>query len=407
MTNSISSWKKTFFIFWISQASSLLGSSLVQFALVWWLTQTTGSASILAAASTIAILPEILISPFAGAIVDRTNRKKMMMIADAAIAAVTIVLALFFLFDIIETWHIYVVMFVRAAGSAFHFPAEQASISLMVPEEHLSRIAGLNQAMQGGISIAAPALGALVLELLGVEGTLIIDVITAALAICLLLLIHIPQPEQQSNNAAISPASVWKDMVSGFKYLLHLKGLVATTIIAMVIKLGLSPAFSLLPLLVKQHFNGNAAQYALVESVFGIGMVIGGVILGIWGGFKKKIYTIWFGTVGLGISMILISLIPSHQFILLLGVAFMLSLLFPFIDGPYLAILQTNVEPNFQGRVLTLNTSLMWITTPIGLAIAGPISDHFGLSVWYILAGILCLAGAGVGMILPVTRNME
>ena len=407
MTKSSTSWKRTFFIFWISQASSLLGSSLVQFALVWWITQTTGSASILAAASTIAVLPEILISPFAGAIIDRTNRKKMMILADTAIAAITIVLAIFFLLDIIEIWHIYVIMFVRSAGSAFHYPAEQASISLMVPGKQLSRIAGLNQAMQGGINIAAPALGALTLELLGVQGTLIIDVITAALAIVLLMVIHIPQPKQISKNAQITLASLWKDMLAGFHYITQWKGMFAITLIAMGFKFALSPAFSLMPLLVSKHFNGSASQYALTESLGGIGLVLGGILLGIWGGFKKRIYTIWFGLTVLGLCMLFISFLLPSQFTAFLFAMFILGLMIPLIDGPFTAILQANVEPDFQGRVMTIVSSLLWITTPLGLSIAGPVSDHFGLSIWYAIAGLLCVASTIVGIMLPFVRNLE
>jgi DHA3 family macrolide efflux protein-like MFS transporter len=168
--NQNRSWVKPFFIFWISQAFSLFGSTLVQFAIVWWLTKTTGSASILAAASAIAIIPEIVVSPFAGVIVDRSNRKIIMMLADSIIAVVTILLAVLFYFGVVQIWQIYVVMFIRAVGESFHYPAEQASVALMVPSDSLSRIAGLNQALRGGVNIIAPPLGALLLEVLNVQG---------------------------------------------------------------------------------------------------------------------------------------------------------------------------------------------------------------------------------------------
>ena len=402
-----SAWKKPFFAFWISQAFSLFGSTLVQFALVWWLTKTTGSASILATATAIAILPEIVVSPFAGAIVDRTNRKTIMMISDSLIAIATIILAVMFYFGIVQIWHIYVLMFIRAIGGAFHFPAEHASVSLMVPGEQLSRIAGLNQALRGSVNIVAPPLGALLLEWLDVQGTLSVDFVTAFFAVAILFFIRIPQPETDPKKATLTFKSLLVDMLGGLRYILNWKGLVALIVIAMGFKIALSPAFSLLPLLVSKHFNGEAGQYALVESVAGIGVVVGGVLLGIWGGFKKKIWTIWCSLTAIGICFILISFLGSNQFTTFIVMIFALSFMVPFIDGPFLAILQASVTPEFQGRVLTMTTSLLWLTTPIGLAIAGPVSDRFGLPIWYFIAGVLSLLGMAVGLLLPQVRNIE
>ena len=147
-------WQRRFFTIWMGQAFSLFGSQLVQFALVWWLTQSTGSAKVLAMASLAGILPQIFLSPFAGALVDRWNRRKVMIAADAGIALATISLAVLFALKAVEIWHIYALMFIRSLGSAFHWPAMQASTTLLVPEELLSRIAGLNQTLQGAANIA-------------------------------------------------------------------------------------------------------------------------------------------------------------------------------------------------------------------------------------------------------------
>jgi DHA3 family macrolide efflux protein-like MFS transporter len=400
-------WKKPFFTFWVSQAFSLFGSSLVQFALVWWLTKTTGSASILATASAVAVLPEIIVSPFAGAIIDRSNRKRVMILADGVIALATVVLAVVFYFGAVQIWQIYLLMFVRSVGGAFHYPAEQASISLMVPEKHLSRIAGLNQALYGGINIIAPPAGALLLELLDVQGTLAVDVITAFIAISILLFIHIPQPAAKEEKEPISVSSLFADLKGGLQYIFNWKGLVALIAIAMAFKLALSPAFSLLPLLVSKHFNGDAAQYALVESISGIGVVIGGLLLGVWGGFKKRIWTMWMSLSSIGLCLLWVSTMGSGQFSLFLPAMFLFGFMVPFIDGPFIAIIQANVSPEYQGRVLTMTTSLLWLTTPIGLGIAGPVADAFGIPIWYAIAGALCLVGMLVGILLPQVRNIE
>jgi DHA3 family macrolide efflux protein-like MFS transporter len=174
-------WKTRFFTIWSGQAFSLLGSMLVQFALVWWLTSATGSATVLATATLVAMLPQVFLSPFAGALVDRWNRRVVMMMADSTIAVSSLVLAYLFATDQAQIWHVYAIMFIRSAGAAFHWPAMQASTSLMVPQEHLSRVAGFNQMLQGAMSIIAPVLGAVLIVVLPMQGVLLIDVFTAML----------------------------------------------------------------------------------------------------------------------------------------------------------------------------------------------------------------------------------
>src|SRR5215216_7140935 len=189
-------WAGRFFTIWSGQALSLFGSALVQFSLIWWLTQKSGSATVLAIATLVGMLPQIVIGPFAGALVDRWNRRIIMIVADGTIAAFSLLLAYLFATGTVQVWHVYAIMAVRALGGAFHFPAMSASTPLMVPKEQLTRINGLNQALQGVNSLAAPPLGALLLGILTTQGVLLIDVGTAMLAILPLLFIPIPQPPQ-------------------------------------------------------------------------------------------------------------------------------------------------------------------------------------------------------------------
>jgi MFS family permease len=155
-----------FFTVWTGQAVSLLGSQLVQFALVWWLTETTGSATVLAGATIVALLPQILFSPFAGALVDRWNRRAVMIVADTAIALATLLLAALFALGIVEVWHVFALTFIRSLGGAFHWPAMQASTTLMVPQKHFARVAGLNQTLFGATNVISPPVGALLLQVL-------------------------------------------------------------------------------------------------------------------------------------------------------------------------------------------------------------------------------------------------
>jgi DHA3 family macrolide efflux protein-like MFS transporter len=180
-------WARRFFTIWTGQALSLFGSALVQFALIWWLTQESGSATVLAIATLVGMLPQIVIGPFAGALVDRWNRRIIMIAADAMIAIFTLLLAYLFATGTIQIWHVYAIMAIRSLGGAFHFPAMAASTPLMVPDEQLTRINGLNQALQGVNSLVAPPAGALLISILPTQGILMIDVGTAMLAILPLL----------------------------------------------------------------------------------------------------------------------------------------------------------------------------------------------------------------------------
>ena len=170
MTASSTNWARTFFTFWTGQALSLFGTQLVQFALVWWLTETTGSATVLATATLVGVLPNVFLAPVAGVLVDRWSRRTIMIASDGAVALATLALAVDFALGVVQVWHVYLALFVRAAVGTFQFPAAQASTSLMVPPEQLARVAGLNQMLQGGMIIIAPPIGALLLGVLPTPG---------------------------------------------------------------------------------------------------------------------------------------------------------------------------------------------------------------------------------------------
>lgn len=403
----IKNWKRHFFPFWTSQMLSLLGSSLVQFSLVWWLTKETGSATILVMASMFALIPEIVIQPFAGAITDRINRKKVIIIADALIAIATLVLGVFFFLDRVEIWYIYAIMAIRAIGSAFHYPAEQASVSLMVPRDQLARIAGLNQAAKGIINIVAAPLGALVMDLIGVEGSLMIDVVTAILAVGIVSFTFIPRQQELEKKDGSWFGVVMHDMKEGFQYLIGWKGLMVVTVMALIFKIALSPAFSLIPLLVSNHFGGDAAQYSLVEVAAGIGIILGGSILGMWGGFKKKIYTMLMGGIGVGVGMIVLGLIPQNGFYYSLPTMLVIGFMIPMVDGSLMAIMQEKIDNEYQGRVFTMFGSILYLSTPVGLAVAGPLSDAMGVQFWFVLAGILMILSMAGGIFFKSLRNIE
>lgn len=386
----------------------MIGSRVAQFALVWWLTKLTGSATVLATASMVALLPDILFAPVAGALVDRWNRRLVMIVADGMIALASLWLAYLFWTDAMQVWHVYIIMLVRSVGGSFHWPAMQASTSLMVPDRHLTRVAGLNQTMKGGLNIVGPPLGALFMTLLPLYGVMLMDVGTAMLAITPLVFVHVPQPKRDGTGVQ-SPEkpSIWADMGAGLRYVREWPGLMTLIGAAMIFKIALTPAFSLLPLLVSEHFGGGAAQLSLLESIAGVGILLGGLILSVWGGFRRRIFTTMMGTVVLGVSFLVLGLTPGTSFWMALVSTFVIGLTIPLIDGPIMAILQGTVAPEMQGRVFTIMGSLLSVTSPLGLAIAGPVSDRLGLQVWYVTAGVLCGIVGMVGFFLPTLANIE
>ena len=397
-------WAATFLAIWSGQACSLLGSRVAQFALIWWLTQLTGSATILATASLVALVPEIVLMPIAGVYIDRWNRRIVMIVADGVIALASLWLAYLFWSGAIQYWHVYVIMFVRAVGGSFHWPAMQASTSLMVPHEHLTRVAGLNQTLFGLLGIFGPPLGALCMGVLPLFGIMLIDVFTAALAIVPLLFVQVPQPPRR---AGAGQASFWTDMRAGLVYLLDWRGMLFIIGMAVIFKIATTPAFTLFPLLVSAHFKGDAAQLSLLEALLGIGMVAGGLIMSAWGGTKRRIYTSLVALALSGLCFVVIGFTPATAFWLALAGVFVIGFLMPFVDGTLMAVLQVSIEPEMQGRVFTLLGSLFSISSPIGLALAGPVSDAFGLMIWYVAGGVLTTVTSLAMLFVPDVINVE
>jgi len=400
-------WKQKFIPIWGAQIFSLLGSGLVQFALVWYITQQTGSAAMLATATFVGLLPDVLLSPFTGALVDRLNRRVVMIIADGAIALTTLGLVLLFAFDRIEIWHIFVVLFMRSLGGTFHWPAMQASTALMVPDQHLSRFAGLNQALRGGLNIIAPPLGALLMSLLQFYQVIAVDVITALIAITPLFFISIPQPRQSDAQTRVTPSSVMRDVVGGFNYVKHWRGMFILILTAAFLNFLLAPSGTLMPLMVTDVFHGDVWKLSLLESMMGIGIVAGGLTIGVWGGFKNRIITVLLGVIGIGLGVLIFGLAPSNLFWLAVVGMAITGFMSPVANGPLHAIMQSKIEPEMQGRVMGLTNSLCMMMMPIALLIAAPVAEWIGLRVWYWAGGALVMIITALSFLIRDVADLE
>ncbi len=400
-------WARRFFTVFTGQALSLFGSSLVQFALIWHLTQKTGSATVLATASLFGMLPQILLGPIAGTIVDRGNRRIIMIVSDSLIAVSTLLLAYLFWSGAAEVWHVYLALTVRSAGGAFHHPAMSASTTLMVPKEHLARVSGANQTLQGLVSIVAPPVGALLVAVMPTQNVLIIDVLTAILGVTPLLFYSIPQPERKDVHPSAPKAGFLQDLGAGFKYMASWPGLLMLGLMAAMLNFLLAPTSALTPLLVTKYFGKGALELGSLDSFFGVGMIAGGITLSVWGGFKKKIVTSLTGIVLFSFAILAIAAAPADKFWIMIVSMFFIGFMMPMANGPLHALFQSVVEPGMQGRVMSLVSSVAQAMMPLGFLIAGPVTDATSYQTWFWVAGILnLLIGLG-GFLVPALINIE
>ncbi len=382
----------------------MFGSRLVRFTIVWYLTLQTGSATVLAIATIMALLPQVLIAPFAGSYVDRWNRRRTMIAADMIIALSILFLVAMFHFGTIEIWHIYLAMLIGSAAGAFHWPAMLASTSLMVPKKHLLRVGGLNHTLQGAAGIIAPPLGALVLILLPMSTILMIDVVTAIIAIGALAAVHVPQPERTSLSME---KSVLGDMMDGFRFLRKTRGILLIVVMAMFLNLVGGPASALIPILVTNHFHGDVTYLAIIQSASAIGMVLSGILLGIWGGGKRRTFTALIALIVMGILDMLIGLMPPDAFFQATALFFLVAGLGTIVNGSILALLQSTVPADKQGRVYGLVASGATAMMPIGLVIAGPVADAYGVPIWFIASGVATIVLGTAALLTPSVRALD
>lgn len=383
----LQSWQKSFFTIYIGQAFSLLSSSAVQFSIIWWITVKTGSALALTIASVVGLLPQAVIGPFAGVWIDRYNRKTIMIIADSAVAISSLALGLSFFFGTPSMVFIYIVLFMRALGETFHKPAMQAAIPRLVPEAELTKAGGFGQMIQSACSMAGPMLGAFLMSITTLQYAMLVDIIGAALAVLTLSLVKINEYRVNSNNKL----NVIEDMKAGIKAIKANKALMRVSIPMLLSTIVFVPLGTLLPLIIKVYFNGTAWHNGIVQTLFSSGMLISAMVIGVTGGLKKQFLMISLGVFILGVCSLIGGVIPGNAFGLFCIVVFIMGTTGMMTNIPFTAYLQKTIPQENLGKVISLVTSLMSFAAPIGMFIAGPVSEIVGVSNWLIIAGILML----------------
>jgi MFS transporter, DHA3 family, macrolide efflux protein len=362
---------RSFVTIWIGQIVSMFGSGLTQFALGVWVYQKTGSVTLFTLIAVFATLPAISLSPFAGALVDRFDRRWLMILSDAGAAAATAALVLLLWADRLELWHLYVIVALISTANAVQFPAFGASITLLVPKQHFGRVGGMMQFGTSAAEILAPLLAGVLIGTLHIHGVIAIDLATFLFAAVMLLLIRIPRPEVSAAGAA-GRGSLLRQAGFGWTYIRQRPGLLA--LLAYFSGINFLFPFGLVlatPLVLS--FAGTE-ELGMVLAIGAAGSVVGSLVMSAWGGPKRKIH----GILGLGpvlaLGLVLAGLRPSVP--LVAAGLFLAFSAIPILNASSQAIWQVKVEPDVQGRVFAMRRMIAQITAPLAFFLAGPLAEN-------------------------------
>src|SRR5574344_1342306 len=377
-------WKLKFYTIWAGQAVSLITSAILQMAIIFYLTEKTGSAMVLSMASLLGFLPYAVFGPAIGVLVDRHDRKKIMIGADLIIAAAGAVLAIVALYMELPIWMVMVVLFIRSIGTAFHTPALNAVTPLLVPEEQLTKCAGYSQSLQSISYIVSPAVAALLYSVWELNAIIAIDVLGAVIASITVAIVRIPKLGDQVQS--LKPNFI-REMKEGMAVLRQNKGLYA--------------------LITMEYFNGTPMHISITEIAYASGMLIGGLLLGLFGNYQKRILLITASIFMMGISLTISGLLPQSGFFIFVVCCAIMGLSVPFYSGVQTALFQEKIKPEYLGRVFSLTGSIMSLAMPIGLILSGFFADRIGVNHWFLLSGILIICIAIVCPMITEIRKLD
>lgn len=384
-------WKRVFAIIWTGQFLSILTSSIVNFAIVLWLSLETGSAEVLAFATMAALLPQSVLGLFTGIFIDRWKRKRVMIMADSFIAFCTLILAVLFYFDLAKISHIYVLLALRSVGSAFHMPAMQASVPLLAPKSELMRIAGINQVIQSVCNIAGPALAGLFITMMKMTNILLLDVAGAAFACLSLCFVFIPDPSHEERNSELH---LWREAKEAIMEVRNQYGLSWLFLLSILATFVIMPVSVLFPLMTLNHFAGNAFQVSLVEVSWGGGALLAGALLGLKKYRWNEILLINGMYIALGLTFLFSGLLPVSGFIWFAVLTALGGVCGSLYFATFTTVIQSRIDPGVMGRVFSFYMSFSMLPSMIGLLSTDFLADSIGLGNTFIISGgFLCLIG--------------
>jgi DHA3 family macrolide efflux protein-like MFS transporter len=384
------SWKKQFAIIYAGQAFSLLGSAAVQFAVIWWLTVQTESAVTLTLASIVSFLPHMFVGPFAGVWIDRYNRRSVMIAADGLIALSSAILgAAFWLSNAPSVWVIYAMLFLRGLGNTFHGPAMQAAIPLLVPGEMLGKAGGWGNLVNSLSTMLGPALGAALMAAAPIAGIMLVDILGAAFAITCLWFVAIPDIPQTAEKPNFRA-----DFKLGFAAIRKNKPLMAALPPLILSSIIYMPLGALFPLLVRTHFMGGAWHNGVVELVFSAGLLTSSLIMGVWGGMKRRFLMVSLAIGLLGAASLISGALAPNGFWAFVACCFFMGGSGTFFNVPLMAYTQQSTPPDVMGKVFSLLMTAMTLAMPLGLVVAGPVTEVIGANRWFFWSGAAMMGTA-------------
>jgi DHA3 family macrolide efflux protein-like MFS transporter len=383
---------RSYLFFWSGQLASLLGSSIVQFVIIWWITLETGSTMVLAIASFLGLAPIVILAPFAGVFADRWSRKKLILTADFLQALVTVILIFLFWFGIVSIFYVFALLTFRGVFQAFHQPTVSAIIPSMVPKEKLSRMNGVNYLSSGAVAVVGPVAAAVLLAVWQIHQILWIDVATFIMALVPLLMVSIPHTRTEEDRSSFK-----HDFSEGFNFIKNARGLLPLLFVATALNFLLTPLTTLLPYYVKFDHLGDASALAFVTAFLEGGILVGGLLMSVTKGFNRKMVASAFSLYIIFLGYSLVALTPAGLFWFMAASSLLMALCVPIANVSIQTIMQTIVPLKMQGRVSSVVMALASAATPLGMILSGTAAAFVGTSNLFIgcaMFGLVTITGA-------------
>ncbi len=393
-------WLAIIAFIWAGQAVSMITSYAAGYAVVWYVTESTGSALALAIMNIAVMLPIGLISPFGGVVADKHNRKLIMIASDGAVGVISLVAALLILAGDVSIPLLLAVCVARAVGQAFHGPAMMAAMPMLVPDKHLLRINTLDQLLASVAAIGAPAFGIFLYTTLGFSSVMFLDFAGACVAILGLALAKIPTVVDTSAETQ----HVLANLRDGWHAIAKTRGLVLLIAGVTVGMMIFGPLSAVFPLMTYDYFGGDGYAASIVEGAFGVGMLVGSGILIAWGGGKRLAGLIAVAAVVVGAATAACGLLPPSAFPAFIGLVVVMAVACAWFNGPTMTLTQRNVPDDKMGRAMGLLTAAMGLATPVGVAIGGVLAEVMGIAPFFLVDGLACLA---LGLVLYLPKSVR
>ena len=386
-------WRRRVACYLGGQGLTMLGSSLVQYAIMWHLVLDTVSGTMMTLYVLAAFFPHVFISPLAGVIADRFDRKRIIIVTDCAIALVTLALALIFLRGYQPHWLLLLAAFLRSVGGGIQAPAVSALLPQLTPKDKLMRVGGLNSSMQSLIFILSPALGGIVLSISNIIAAFFVDIVTAAIGVTILALIAVPP---HSKALEREKGGYLRDLKQGFIYVKRHRYIQGLLLFYTIFCIFITPVTFLAPVHIARAFGDAVWMLTVQEICYSGGAILGGLLLAVWGGFKNRALTIGLGTLVFGLLTTVLGAAP--QLFLFYAVSLGIGLTLPWSNTSVVVLLQERVDGDMLGRVFSLLAVVGAGGAPLGMLILGPLADAAPIPLLFAACGLF-LAALGLGFI--------